>query len=281
MVPGAPSCPAGSTTTLRTAVCLPPWEGLAQTSMGSSGGVWGCGRRDWAQGVTPQGLHPVPACGCDLGGPETLERVRGTVGWAGGAVAKKGGCGHSEAGHPGRWQPLRLPSAGLERSENRQNSKTPTKELPVDTNRRKSFLLRTRCRSPGLQRGREEESHSASPRLCDLFFKNWAFNPDPAPQAPRASLVAPARGCPAGLKAPKSCGGRPLTSPAQLLPRARARARVPQCARAPPPRAHAARAPAAPRGAWETPAARRGLGDGKGDPSYFPLKAPGRSDFFL
>lgn len=114
------------------------------------------------------------------------------MGWAGWAVASKGDCGHSEAGHPGRWQPLCPPSAGLERSENRQNSKTPTKGLPVDTNRLKSFLLAPDAGAPaGAASPRRQHDHektrrkvtaSAAAQRGDLFFKIRAGNPDPAPQ---------------------------------------------------------------------------------------------------
>ena len=114
------------------------------------------------------------------------------MGWAGWAVASKGDCGHSEAGHPGRWQPLCPPSAGLERSENRQNSKTPTKGLPVDTNRLKSFLLAPDASAPaGAASPRRQHDHektrrkvtaSATAQRGGVFFKIRAGNPDPAPQ---------------------------------------------------------------------------------------------------
>lgn len=77
-------------------------------------------------------LHSV--CGCRALGARDPRRGQEGL-W----VGRLGGCQDRRlwtfrAGHPGRWQPLRPPSAGLERSENRRNSKIPTKGLPVDTN---------------------------------------------------------------------------------------------------------------------------------------------------
>lgn len=135
-LPPALPVSASLTTTLRLAVRPPSWGGLDRNGVFAGRRWWGRGgpsRSCTQRGPSRSFLHP--ACGCRALGAQDPRRGQEGL-W----VGRLGGCQDRRlwtfrAGHPGRWQPLRPPSAGLERSENRRNSKMPTKGLPVDTNR--------------------------------------------------------------------------------------------------------------------------------------------------
>lgn len=130
----------------------------------------------------------VPACtlpvrGSGVQGPRHPERVRREPrgGQAGPSPGKEPG--HSEAGHPGRWQPLRLPACprpdlkevGTDRIQRRQQKGFLL--TPADFN---SFLLAPALapragglRPPGWQadRPRKRERGRWLPALRSAFYK--------------------------------------------------------------------------------------------------------------
>lgn len=148
-------------------------------------------------------LHPAGGCRA-LGAGHPGEGQEGL------RAGRLGGCQDRRlwtfrAGHPGRRQPLRPPSAGLERSENRQNSKMPTKGLPVDTSRLRLLSpphpvsAPWPCRTPGGTARPREESPPTGPQPYHLFFKKLGLKS-------RSCLTGTRAGPPASSLQTSCCG---------------------------------------------------------------------------